>query len=717
MMDWEYDLIIVGGGITGLKIARDFSQKNKTLSSSSSTSSTSFLRVLVIESASCLGGHIPALDTNPTLTTTTATTATTTATTASTTAATTGSVSIQPKPAAAVTPTTTNTTTNTNTNTNTPSATTATATTSTTRRSGLPAAVRPNLYSHTFSKIFPTRHHLLIQEVQRYHLSLSSIDINHNLYIQSAAAISPPPTAAAAAAASVFRVGLGEVLPWRDYWSTIQHQHQHQRVYQQAIHRINYDACRIDLSKGIYQEGRLDSLDISWSDYLHDHVIMTEEEEEEEEEDPLVLEFFLFLPFILLGGYSEEVSALMVLHLIASIRMGGTVADRGVGVEGAIAFLTSYDILAGGGGGGGGGSSSSGGGGMIDLISALAQDCYQSNHVDFLMDSTVIDITYHQQPPPPPAANSTTPHYDYPPDLRPLSQATVRLANGRSIRGRCVVLTVPLNALLSIGFCSGSGRGSGGGSDRGSGGSGGGSDRGSSGSGSGSSSRGSGSSGSGGGSGSASSGSGWPDVWQRAAMRCNQSRQYMEVYVNSCLISKKIKHLYSLNMENSIQEAEIISRQVIQEEEEDDSNGNDRRRRRKKMTLVRVAGRRHDLLVNDLSSVLKMVYPSIESSQSTNDCWYRDDIGNPRLRSSRFLVKPGTTRLLHEASLECLSLWQRTWSVYWASSELSPIWPGWVEGCLQAGQTAVDLLTPHLLPSPIPRNFARLAISTTTTHK
>lgn len=594
-MDWEYDLIIVGGGITGLKIARDLSQKNQ--NQQQQQQSSSFLRILVIESASCLGGHVPvpepalappasALDANPT------------------------------------------------------------PTANTTSRSVLPA-VRPGLYSHSFSKIFSKRHDLLVEEAQRYHLPLSSVDISPKLYIQSgvwtdntdqrAASRGRGGLAGARKRASAFRVGFGEVLPWKDYWPVLQHR----PAYQQVIHHINQDASRIDPSKGIYQEG-LDSLDLSWEDYLYDQVII-------EEEDTLVLEFFLFLPFILLGGYSEEVSALMVLHLIASIRIGGTIANRGVGVEGAIAFLTSYDIL--------------GDGGMIDLVSALAQDCYQSKHVDFLMESTVIDINYTQQPRP--AVHTTTiPHYDYPLDPRPLAQATVRLANGRTITSKCVVLTVPLNALLSIRFSGSS--------------------------------------------------SGWPDAWQRAAMRCNHSRQYMEVYANSRHVSKKINHLYSLNMENRIQESEIIIRRpaVLKEEEEDSRIGGI-----KKSTLVRVAGRRNDLLADDLSSVLQMVYPSIECQpqqpQPSRDCWYRDDIGNPRLRGARFIVKPGTTRLLQEASQECLSLWQRTWSVYWASSELSPVWPGWVEGCLRAGQTAVDLLTPHLLPVPIPRNFARLAVSTT----
>lgn len=456
-----------------------------------------------------------------------------------------------------------------------------------------PAALEPFAASSSFSerwngcssfgKFLLHRHDFVRAEVAEYRdvLHTGVYSIQDRLHVQS---LHQPP------------------MKWSNYLRTIQSR----SAFADIIRQIDTDADRIELESG-FRQVSADYLDVPFSRYLTENLAIS---------DPALLEFFSFVPFVVLGGHAQDVSTIMVLHLTAAMR----------GFQNVLNHLTASDCIK---------------EGFPALVSCIADSC-RTLGCTFLFEKPIIAISCEHSPRPEPRI----PNYEYPPNPNPIATCTVRLVTGEQWTAKGVVLTVPLNSLLSIAFTPT-----------------------------------------------------LPPTLHRAAERCNNSKNWMQVLALGRHVSTRVPALFNLSHESAVQESHVLQRGSV--------NGED-------VALVSVSGRRDQFLVN-LPRVVKAAHPGIlpiargeapAGNPAELQVWTRDQVTERWLRSGRFLLRPGTARLHREAWEEAESLWQTSHCLYIACSELSPYWPGWVEGCGFVAHRASQAMIPHIIPPKIARNFA-----------
>lgn len=441
-----------------------------------------------------------------------------------------------------------------------------------------PSSSQSKPHNHAVSKYVSTRHQLLHAEVLRYKDKLRpiSVDIRDKLHVKSEF-LAP--------------------MRWKEYFIQLQGHPE----YKKAIDRMNTDAERLEVEEGLRQVSA-DYLDIAFDQYVANDLCLT---------DKVVEEFILFLPFLLLGGHSSDVSAMMVLHLVASMR-----GMQPTGIYPTLDLLLAYDTID---------------NGFIELVECIAEECRVLG-AQIMLQMPVVAMRYeHADRPPTDLRN-----LGYPPNTNPLSSCVIRLANGQEIRAKGAVVTVPLNCLLSIAFTPA-----------------------------------------------------LPMMLRGAAEKCNNSRQYLQVYATANHVSSRVQNLYCLMAESTVQETEICQRV---------GEGEDA------VSLISISGPR-SLLLSQLPHPFRSVHPGIRLT--SGEYWCRDDIGNPRLRGARFILQPGTARLHREGWDECQNFWQESLCIYIACSELSPHWPGWAESAVFVAKRAVEVMVPHIIPLKIARNFAQ----------
>jgi hypothetical protein len=445
--------------------------------------------------------------------------------------------------------------------------------------------------------------------------------------------------------------------------------HKSKTTLRQVIDKMNEDASFFDLST-CFDQIDLRDLDCSFTEYIQNHLRL------DERDDNDVIQFLKLQIFLLLGAESDDISTLMILQQVK--QFGGDAKKM-------LLFPMNYDYLE---------------EGFGKLIECLAQDILRYPGCAIHMNTSVIainSVAFQRDIP-------RVPKYDFPIPSTIAYATRVKLSTGQELRSLGTIVTIPLNAVLSIKFEPS-----------------------------------------------------LPNHASRGAERCNGNHNYLKVFSYAEGVTVRISRLFSKwNYTHSCDVQTLAHKLVDGAEDRETTLVNDSeyydiakvisaKPGRKKYSIVSLVARREDLLQRRLGSIVqsyKQIHPEISLRLDTpyltsddlremsasqdhqiNDSnkvfmkattgdlssiFYYDFYRDKMIRSMWFNLRAGTSQLHHLMHSELACPWgPENQSLFITGADMSTHWSGWIEGAVYAAQQATKVMLPFISPPKIERNFAK----------
>lgn len=436
-----------------------------------------------------------------------------------------------------------------------------------------------------------------------------------------------------------------DVMPMNEYMNMLVQD----PVYQSVCTRIESQAAEINPSTAFFQIDHT-FLDTPLFNYLTESLGCDEKSE--------IMELICLQVYMLFGSELETISTVMFLQLV---RQFGS-------LQRMFNFYLQYDYIV---------------EGYGKLIHCIAEDILKHSGCEIRVSTPVITVTSVS------TVKPVVSTYDYP-DPEPTVYSTrVKLATGEELHSRSTICATPINTVLSIKWVPP-----------------------------------------------------LPNTIQRGSERCNINRNYFKAFAYAEGVSVRVNRILNKMSYHHAYESQLKARKLLkikgQNRELSNLDGSlisanvnaPRGETWKRMSIVGIHSKRDEILAKQGDSILrafKLHHPDMNLSNESlthasnssllsedhagnvdSRVIYHDFIADRYIRSTWFNLRVGTGSLHYDFANDSSKPWGDSNNVlYIASSDLALNWTGWVEGGIEVGIRAAEMMAPIIKPPRIIRNFAK----------